>query len=180
MLRALAGGHDRKESGFFTGIGRRSRRTHPGPGGYCKHRFDLLPYTATVPQREDDDGVEDDNHEYRTIVYCSISWLPDLPGGWEIVRSFASSGETNCGWCGDGTGNEDTRKGCKLCGGDGLIYLGGGWHEIVASRAERCDKEDCEEEGHEWELIEGWLCHGHAQCAIVLKDVPQEWRIDRE
>ena len=43
VLRAVAGGHDRKESSFFTGVGRRSRASHPGPGGYCKHRFSLLP-----------------------------------------------------------------------------------------------------------------------------------------
>ena len=46
VLRAVAGGHDRKESAFFTGVGRRSRASHPGPGGYCKHRFSLLPAIA--------------------------------------------------------------------------------------------------------------------------------------
>ena len=67
----------------------------------------------------------------RTALMCSMFGLPEPPTGWVQVASFSSSGEAACWWCGNGTGNEADRPGCKLCEGDGLVYLGDGWSEVV-------------------------------------------------
>ncbi len=75
-----------------------------------------------------------EHREVRTaILDCLYGW-PDPPEGWERLASFSTSGERGCWWCGDGTGNEDSRIECKLCEGDGLIYLGDGWCEVVFMR----------------------------------------------
>ena len=69
--------------------------------------------------------------EARTAIICSLFGDPEPPTDWEQAASFSSSGEAACWWCGDGTGNEEHRPGCKLCEGDGLVYLGDGWCEVV-------------------------------------------------
>ncbi len=76
--------------------------------------------------------------EVRTAIVCCTFGHPSPPEGWEQVATFSSSGEAPCWCCGAGTAHDDEgdkddddTEGCKLCNGDGLIYLGDGWHEIV-------------------------------------------------
>lgn len=59
---------------------------------------------------------------------------PAPPSGWKQIASFSSSGEASCWWCGDGTGNETSRSTCKLCDGNGTVFLGDGWAEVVLRR----------------------------------------------
>ena len=74
--------------------------------------------------------------EVRTAILCGVYGLPDPPEGWEFVRAFTTSGECECWWCGSGTGNEDQREECKLCEGDGYVYIGEGWAEVVYRKIE--------------------------------------------
>jgi hypothetical protein len=67
----------------------------------------------------------------RTVITCCLFGHPEPPAGWEQVASFTSSGEAACWWCGEGTGNDAERLRCKLCEGDGLVFLGDGWCEVV-------------------------------------------------
>ena len=67
----------------------------------------------------------------RTAIIDCMFGFPESPEGWKRVASFSSSGERDCWWCGDGTGNEDERDVCQLCEGDGVVYLGEGWCEVV-------------------------------------------------
>lgn len=77
----------------------------------------------------------DFDDEARTAITDCLFGFPEPPEGWKRVASFSSSGEAACWWCagdaGGGTGNEDERDGCQLCEGDGAIYLGEGWCEVV-------------------------------------------------
>lgn len=75
-----------------------------------------------------------DLEDARTAIVCCLFGFPEPPTGWEQVAVFSSSGEAACWWCGEGTGNEADRPTCKLCGGDGLVYLGDGWCEILYGR----------------------------------------------
>lgn len=77
-------------------------------------------------------GLED--REVRTAIIDVLYGFPEPPDGWERIASFTSSGERECWWCGDGTGNEDERDDCQLCEGDGLVYLGDGMAEVVYRR----------------------------------------------
>lgn len=85
-------------------------------------------------------GLED--REVRTVILDVLFGFPEPPPGWERIASLRSSGETECGWCGDGCGNEDQRESCDLCEGDGLGYLGDGMAE-VASRWTLTDSFGC-------------------------------------
>lgn len=75
--------------------------------------------------------THDFDHTYRTVLADCMFGAPDAPDGWEQVASYASSGEADCWWCGEGTGNEDQRKDCPLCEGGGYVYIGDGWAEVV-------------------------------------------------
>jgi hypothetical protein len=72
-----------------------------------------------------------DSRRLVTLVACELWGEVKVDQGWDRVASFTSSGEAACPWCGDGTGNEEGREDCHLCEGDGLVYLGDGWREIV-------------------------------------------------
>ncbi len=74
------------------------------------------------------------HHEVRTAIQDGLYGLPDPPKGWERIAAYSTSGETTCWCCGDGTGNEENRADCPLCEGDGIIYIGDGWHEVVYRR----------------------------------------------
>lgn len=76
------------------------------------------------------------DHEVRTALLNCLFGTPQPPPGWERIASFTSSGEASCWWCGDGTGNEQARKGCQLCEGDGYVFIGDGWAEVVFRRTE--------------------------------------------
>ena len=82
------------------------------------------------------DGLGHQDREVRTAILECLFGEPDAPEGWERIASFTSSGEAECWWCGPGTGNEDERDECKLCEGDGLIYLGEGYAEVIFRRTE--------------------------------------------
>jgi len=77
-------------------------------------------------------GLED--REVRTAILDCLYGEPEPPEGWARIASFTSSGEAECWWCGDGTGNEDQRDECDLCEGDGLVYLGDGMAEVIFRR----------------------------------------------
>jgi hypothetical protein len=88
---------------------------------------------------DDDDcpsseGLGHRHHEVRTALQDALFGFPDPPAGWQRIAAYSSSGEAECGWCGSGTGNEDKRANCKLCEGDGIIYLGDGWFEAIYRR----------------------------------------------
>jgi hypothetical protein len=91
-----------------------------------------------------------DLDEARTAILCCLCGCPEPPDGWTQVASFSSSGERECWWCGpgsdwDGTVEQDrTREAdpitptgyrgkldCPVCEGDGHVYLGDGWCEVV-------------------------------------------------
>ena len=96
----------------------------------------------------DRDGA--DPWECRTAYACILFGGPKVPKGWELVRSFISSGEAECWHCGPGTdydGSEEqdaARKAepntntcyrgdpeCVLCEGGGYVYLGDGWAVLL-------------------------------------------------
>ena len=83
-----------------------------------------------------------DLDEARTALIDCMFGFPSPPEGWKQVASFSSSGEAECWWCaggaGDATGNEDERDRCKLCEGDGVVYIGDGWCEVVYVRPMGC------------------------------------------
>ena len=98
-----------------------------GPGGIA-YWYDGAPaYAAELG----------DLDEARTAILDCLFGFPDPPPGWQRVASFSSSGERECWWCGNGTGNEGERDACKLCEGDGLVHLGEGWCEVVLARTVR-------------------------------------------
>jgi len=92
--------------------------------------------------------------EARTALLDCLFGYPEPPKGWTQVASFRSSGERECWWCGPGTGWDGTteqgrareaepvtpptgyrsKQDCPLCEGDGHIYLGEGWCEVVYAR----------------------------------------------
>ena len=80
--------------------------------------------------------------EARTAILDCMYGFPEPPDGWEQVASFSSSGEAECWWCAAGEvgddvdtgGNGAAKTACKLCDGDGIVYLGDGWCEVVYAR----------------------------------------------
>ena len=84
-----------------------------------------------------------DLEDARTAILNCMFGVPDPPPGWQVVASFSSSGEAECWWCaggadggaaagaGNGTGHQQKRAECPLCEGDGIIYIGDGWREVV-------------------------------------------------
>ena len=98
--------------------------------GLLAYWYDGVPeyVSASEPGIDPDDDV-------RTAIHCCMFGYPDAPEGWVQVASFTSSGERECWWCaegaGDGTGSEEARGDCQLCEGDGVVYLGEGWCEVV-------------------------------------------------
>ncbi len=65
----------------------------------------------------------------RTAILDCLFGCPPPPEGWKQVASYSSSGEAQCWWC-EGTG-EGSEEPCSLCEGDGYVYLGDGWREVV-------------------------------------------------
>jgi len=101
-----------------------------------------------------------DEHDCRTALMSVSAGLPSPPDGWELLGTHTASGEAECWWCGPGTGWDGSDEQvlaehhaemptptgyrgdpkCKLCGGDGHVYLGGGWAEVVFARLEDEDE----------------------------------------
>jgi len=77
----------------------------------------------------DRDGA--DPWECRTAYACVLFGGPKVPKGWELVRSFISSGEADCWYDGAGTDAEAPSPDCPLCEGDGYVYLGDGWAVLL-------------------------------------------------
>lgn len=61
---------------------------------------------------------------YRTAIAFELFGRAKTPEGWERVSSYSSSGGGPC-WCGEN--NPD----CPLCEGQGEVFVGDGWHEVV-------------------------------------------------
>lgn len=92
-----------------------------------------------VPEYAGSDfGPEYEDREFRTAILCEIYGSGEPPEGWERIRSYPSSGETECPACtGEETvANTDYRgdPDCVLCEGSGYVYLGDGWAEVVFAR----------------------------------------------
>lgn len=68
---------------------------------------------------------------YRTLIVACMDGKPRIPTGWRFVQLYRSAPERDCAWCGAGTGNEATRSTCQLCEGDGHLYWGEEWCEVV-------------------------------------------------
>lgn len=83
------------------------------------------------------DGSGQVEVEVRTAILNCIDGWPTPPRGWEQVASFSSSGEATCSWCASGVAPEGGV--CKLCEGEGYIYIGDGWYEIVYRRMIQTD-----------------------------------------
>lgn len=75
--------------------------------------------------------------EVRTAIVCCIFGPPAPPDGWRQVATYSSSGEAPCWSCvGGADGDRDgNTEGCKLCDGDGYVYFGDGWAEVVYRRS---------------------------------------------
>lgn len=97
--------------------------------GVFEHWYDGVPDYVSLSEL----GLDNDD-EVRTAILDVLFGPPEPPPGWRFVASYTSSGEAACWWCGDGTGNEEARDACTLCEGDGYVYLGDGWAEVVFVR----------------------------------------------
>ena len=75
-----------------------------------------------------------EDHEIRTAILHCLFGCPEAPDGWTRVASFGSSGEAECWWCAQGAGDGGQPEDCKLCEGDGVVYIGEGWAEVVYRR----------------------------------------------
>jgi hypothetical protein len=103
-------------------------------------------YAAEDHKDRFDEGVQ-----YRTIVKdCSClvpmhEKLRDEQGEWVLVRTFSSSGETEC----PAKNDDETKiaeKKCLLCDADpgdehGFIYLGDGWLEAIYRNQEEKEED---------------------------------------
>ena len=86
------------------------------------------------------DGYGHLDYTVRTAIIQALWGFPEPPKGYEQIGSFTTSGEADCWRCGAGTGNEEThREGCPLCEGDGLIYIGDGYAEVIYRTIEPAD-----------------------------------------
>lgn len=92
-------------------------------------------YVATYNYDGPPEWAEDTHDDWATVTYRTMvrdnligcdapSVVNDDNGTWQKVATYASSGETDC-YC------EGNDKACYLCGGDGYVYVGDGWAEIV-------------------------------------------------
>ncbi len=105
-----------------------------GPEGIA-YWYEGVPEYVTVAEL----GLDFDD-EVRTAIVCCIFGHPAPPDGWRQVATYSSSGEAPC-WCSgaddhdEGDGDYDDAEGCKLCDGDGYVFLGDGWAEVVYVRA---------------------------------------------
>ena len=93
----------------------------PPPAGGIAYWYEGVPHYA-VELGDIDDA--------RTAILDCMFGVPEPPSGWKVVASYSSSGEAECWWC-YGRNGEDQRDGCPLCEGDGIIYIGDGWREVV-------------------------------------------------
>lgn len=67
--------------------------------------------------------------EVRTAIECLLFGQAKAPRGWAEVECYRTSGEAECWAC-----YETGDKSCRVCDGDGLVYLGDGWCEVVYCR----------------------------------------------
>jgi hypothetical protein len=77
--------------------------------------------------------AKDTSFEYRTQVRDILFGEPETvlqPGDWQLVATYLNSGETECHHADAGIADAD----CPLCEGDGFIYIGDGWAEVVYRR----------------------------------------------
>lgn len=94
----------------------------------------------SVPEwaSKDFDTRHSASSDYRTAVRYCMYGIPTAPEGWEFVKEYLHSGEAEC-WCmldraPQGNASDRADPSCPLCEGDGYIYLGDGWCEVVYRR----------------------------------------------
>jgi len=75
-----------------------------------------------------------DRRPLKTVIVCEFYSQTSPPDGWSVAATYRNSGECPCPWCGDDTGYEEGRDDCTLCEGDGYLYLGDGWCEVVLAK----------------------------------------------
>ena len=89
--------------------------------GVIAHWYDGLPDYVSIDELE-----LDSDDEVRTAILNRLYGCLPPPSGWQEVANYASSGERECWWCSKGAGDGGERARCKLCDGDGHVYLGDG------------------------------------------------------
>ena len=109
-------------------------------GGYPLHRLDdtewpeLGGHAGYVFDEPEDGMIDHQGGTYMSFVgfaYPTTSEFPPQlnrednendPGVWVLEKVYGMGDEKDCPWCGSGTGNENARKGCLLCEGNGVLY----------------------------------------------------------
>lgn len=87
---------------------------------------------------------EQEGYVYRTVIaHCLFSEPQPPEDGWERVAMY-QAGEADCWRDGAGTDAEIPSPDCPLCEGDGIVYLGEGWAEVVFRAPEDDDEDDPE------------------------------------
>jgi len=92
---------------------------------------------AYVFEGHQDGMVDDPSIEiYQSFVaYGTREWPEEVCGDeddlYKLVTTYQLSPESSCPWCGEGTGNEDTRAECALCDGDSYLAIGEYWQVAV-------------------------------------------------
>lgn len=99
-------------------------------------------------------GQWDDTHVYRTAWACELFGEIETPFGWTRVITYAHSGETECLCVLDDEERDSPAYSdpeCKLCDGDGRIYVGDGYREIIyrAPKGLFWPEENCTRCGHD-------------------------------
>ena len=72
--------------------------------------------------------------QFRTAIVCELYGQARTPEGWTRVAHWTSSGESGECWaCEPEDPNEDPlhRDDCPICKGDGFVYLGDGYREVL-------------------------------------------------
>ena len=105
------------------------------PWGDVQYWYEGCPSYLGTP-----DYTDRYSREYRTGVQCLL-YAGELkaPEGWEIMSSYTTSGECECGCqhtvyqakLDKGVSDDAPDPDCPVCEGDGLIYIGDGWAEVV-------------------------------------------------
>lgn len=90
---------------------------------------------ADCPTCEDKGHVE---LEVRTAILCCVDGPPPVPMGWKQVAKFRSSGEATCPWCSGAS--VVGRMACTFCEGDGWVFIGDCWFEVVYVRVDETDQ----------------------------------------
>ena len=102
------------------------------------HWWSLKGIASYVFEGHEDGMLDNSNAAFlhqSFVAYGPREWPKQVWGDeddlYELLTVYQLSPEVSCPWCGDGTGNEDTRSECKLCEGDGYLAIGEYWQVAV-------------------------------------------------